>query len=440
MTELAKKILLVFADAYPTSAHYKGGRSLRKGGWDLLFPSITTDVNAKEEFLDAVEELVDAKILHVRWRRFHEGDQVDALYLDDPPALFAAIGRKSPESAASEMLAQLDETPWADRASGGVRLSGAAADRLAHAAAYLRPRLEAGHPVPVATALDLADIGRLLALSRDEALARPIRALSVRLFGDSKRLERLLPVADRLVCAAGLAPISEELRLVRSYPEVTIALFGRIFFAGGREAWHASGDVIGMPEETVARIRSIELDPPRESAASTAHPLRPAVLSIENKESFYVMAGRFADHARERTPAWLVRDGNVSLTPSALVYTAGHPNGAVVALLKLLEESGAAFHHYGDLDPDGILILQELSSALGIDVAPILMNRTLHRRFARYGYTLDAAQRARLSLVRADAPAPIAELAHEIAQTGIGVEQEIIDWESPTAGASLPRL
>jgi len=79
------------------------------------------------------------------------------------------------------------------------------------------------------------------------------------------------------------------------------------------------------------------------------------VLSIENKETFHVFAGRMADFSL-----------------GAVVCSSGHPNPAVVALLRFFAAAGAELLHYGDLDPDGILILQEIGSALTVPVTPAL--------------------------------------------------------------------
>lgn len=385
MTELAKRILSVFAESYPASASYRGGRKLCKSGWEKLFPGIASDVAAKNDFLEAVEELIHAGIVSPRWRRFREGDDLEALYLEDPKAMFDALGVRSPEDTSREMLALLASPPWAR-------------GRLAELAAYVAPRLEAGHPVPVASARELSDVSRVFTLSREEAAALPIRALSIRLFGDSKRLERLLPVADRLSRAVWSAPISEELGLGRSYPEVAFALRGRIRFAGAEE-WTCRGQVLTLPFESVKSIRAIEVGRPVA-----------AVLSIENKETFHVFAHRMTD-----------------LSLAAVVCSAGHPNPAVVALLRHFLAAGASLSHYGDLDPDGILILQELRSALAMPMAPSFMTVDIHRLYAKYGYALDQAQRARLSQVNPQAPDVLRDLAREIGETGVGVEQEIID-------------
>lgn len=389
MTELAREILEVFADSYPTSAHYKGGRRLRKAGWRRIFPRIARDVAAKNEFLDAVDELTDAGVLSPKWKRFREGDELEALYLEKPETMFELLGRRSPEAVAREMIELVRSPDW----SG---------PRRAQLAAALLPLLEAGHPVAPRSAMELADIGRLFSLSRAEAASAPLRALSVKLFGASKRLEALLPLADRVSRSMGERPLSEELGLARSYPEVSIALRGRLTFSGGA-SWSCTGRILTLPLSTVETVVSIELDGHRP----------PAVLSVENKETFHVTASA--------PPA----------DAAALVYTAGHPNPAVIALLRLLAAAGASLRHYGDLDPDGILILTEIESALGATVEPYLMSAEIHRRYASFGYRLEKTQLSRLARAVTDNP-DLGGLVSEIVRTGVGVEQEIIDVASET--------
>lgn len=392
VTELARRILAAFAESYPTSAHYTGGRKLRKAGWEEVFPGIVTDVAAKSDFLDAVDELVTAGILSARWKRFREGNDLEALYLEDPAALFEALGIPSPEAVARAMIAVLDGPAWSN-------------PLLADLAGYLRPRLEAGHPVAVHDARELEHLARLFSLAPEEAAATPLRALSARLYGDSKRLERLLPVADRLARAMGTDVPSGRLGLARSYPEVGIALWGKIRFEGDAPPLECRGQILTLPLSSVRRIRSVEF------AGS--------VLSIENKETFHVLASG-SGQRRALPPATV-----------AIVYTAGHPNDAVISLLRLCAATGARLYHYGDLDPDGILILQEIEKATGAVVTPWLMTAALHRRFARYGYALDRTQIARLSRVEAPAQGDLRGLADAIRETGIGVEQEVIDLDDP---------
>jgi hypothetical protein len=397
MTELARRILFVFAESYPTSASFKGGRRLRKAGWYELFPRITTDVSAKNDFLEAVEELVNAGILTARWKRFREGDDLEALYLEDPQSLFDALDMPSPESISDGMRQVLDSPEWRD-------------PRLRELAEYLAPRLSAGHPVPVRNAAELEDLGRLFLLSSEEAASRPIRALSVRLYTDSKRLEKLIPIADRLSRATGSEPISVTLGLGRSYPEVSFAVRGHISLFGHAGPWTFTGEIVTLPAATLSRIDRLELES-REMAPGPA-----VILSVENKETFHVLA-------QSQTPG-------LPFGIAGIVYAAGHPNDAVKSFLRLCVKAGARVFHYGDLDPDGILITQEIASTLAVPIVPWNMSVELHRHYAAYGYALDSTQMARLALVAETAPRELRELAREIGRTGIGVEQEIIDLEA----------
>jgi len=318
---------------------------------------------------------------------------------------------------------------------------------LAAVTAYLVPRLRAGETVQVRGPSELEDLARLFRLTPAESAASPLRALSVKLYSNSKRLERLLPTADRLSRAVGRAPLSEMLGLSRSYPEVSFALAGGLTFAGAKGHWPCRGQVLTLPLSTVECIQGIELEPIEHAGCESAEPglaepdQQPAsfpptagrlsVLSIENKETFHVLAAGLSD-IKTGLPARSSK-GQPRLPDrlAGVVYTAGHPNAAVVSFLQLCADAGACLYHYGDLDPDGILILQEIQGILGTPVLPWHMSAAVHRRHARHGYALDQSQAARLLLVDANAHEDLRGLAWELQATGIGVEQEIVDLGEP---------
>lgn len=392
---------------------------MRKAGWEEVFPAILTDVSDKNDFLEAVEELVSAGLVSARWRRFRKGDRLEALYLESPEGMYDALGIDSPRTVSQRMLALLRDPEW-KRAE------------LRELAAYLGPRLESGGPVAVRDAGELADLSRLFTMTPAFAAGSPIRALSVRLFADSKRLERLLPVADRLCRGMGHAPLSEALGLSRSYPEVSFALRGSLVPGHGEPPWICGGQVVTLPLPTVSRVERIELD--RSAGA--------AVLSVENKETFHVAAATLhAARGSDPAPPNVAGDSDpadpgapsAALPPgaAAIVYSGGHPNRAVIDFLRTLTRAGAVLYHYGDLDPDGILILQEIQAAVSTPVIPWLMNVATHRRYAPYGYPLDRGQAARLSLLDAAAHEDLRGLAQELRATGIGVEQEVIGPGGP---------
>jgi hypothetical protein len=112
------------------------------------------------------------------------------------------------------------------------------------------------------------------------------------------------------------------------------------------------------------------------------------------------------------------------------LYIGGHPNQAVCALLSLLADAGFIFFHAGDLDPDGILIMHEVSRAAKKPVIPFKMDCATFDRYAQFGKKLSPSILKRLSHnadIMREIP-EITELAARIERTGIGIEQEIIDY------------
>ena len=404
VSSTARKILISFTEAYPLSAHYKGGSRLRLGGWDRRFPEIIRRVEAKEEFLSAVEELVSAGVLSVKWQKFREGDRVHGLYLEDPEAMFRIVGSTHPESERSEMLEVLETC----RSSGqGEPSDRAVSDCVETLSNYLRALLESRHPVPVSDAAELRDVLRLASLEPEVVSGYPIRSVSIRLFGDSKRIERILKTADRIAEAAWGRKLSEYLVLDRRYPETTCKGRFILNFTDGRE-WDFSARAgerpmpVTLPAETVSMLDWLSwVEPPERPPRNRP----PRVLSIENKETFHVI--------------------DIHELPfDGYVYTSGHPNDADLALLRLCAGAGAEILHFGDLDPDGILILRELDRALPEGCTPWMMSAAVHARYLEFGRSLSPAALKRISALAYE---PAGDLIDAIRQTGIGVEQEVID-------------
>ena len=394
LSETARAILEEFASSYPQSAQYRGGRKLRLGGWDRRFPGTLTDVEEKEAFLAAVEDLAAQEVISVRWQRFRSGEAVEALYLEDPAALYRLLGRTSPGERRDELLAVLGESPWSR-------------DELAPLAERLRTLLQEHHPTVIHDPADLRDVGRIFLLSPEDCRGYAVRALSVRLFSDSKRLEALLRAADRLSEETFGEPISPRLGLTRSFPEVTLCVFGTLGVSG--ETWRVSGELVTLAAETLKKVSTVELDRPPATGS-------PWVLSVENKESFHAAC----DAARA---AWSAPLSPRAAPPSALLYTAGHPGSVTARAAALLGESAAATLHFGDMDPDGLLILQELERSSGVPVRPFAMDVDTFSRYEAFGRPLSRHARARLRQVTHADLRSIAKTLHE---RGIGVEQEVI--------------
>ncbi|MFW6362003.1 MAG: Wadjet anti-phage system protein JetD domain-containing protein [Spirochaetota bacterium] len=381
-TNLRLAILNEFQRDYPVSAQFRGGRALRKGRWEQIFPGIETDPQVKDEFLSAAEELEAEGIISIKWARHRRGDRIEALYLKDPMRLHQLLGLPSPEQQREESLAMLKEF----RAGWSEPRSGFTAALIEH----LQARLEAFIPTPCDDPRNLGDLLTLLSADPDLIAELPLRALSVRLCNDSKRLERLLPQADKLSMAAAGEKLSDRFGLARNYPQTALRGELELVLQDG-QSWRLAGNPLFVELQLAGSLALISAEAP--------------VLVVENKETFMTLPYAKCGFA-------------------GLVYGGGHLNPAAAKLLRLVEQSGLEMYYFGDLDPDGLLIFQQAGSFLKGQLIPWHMDAETYQSYVRFGYPLSDGSVARLSQLHEPR---LSELSSLIQQFGRGVEQEVID-------------
>lgn len=414
MTAAVRRILEEFATRYPASAAAAGGAPLR-----LTFARTFRDLeragaDEKESFLEAVEELTHRGILEIHWERHKEGEQVRSLTLRNPEGLFTLLGRTSPVGTAEDARKTAAHIAAAELAASHSSSPEPQPPTVKQAFfEFLASNLDAKDAERGIDETLIRDLERLPIYDGEPAFMTT-RALSVRLFSDSKRCEALLAAAKPLIQRAATAgiPKPDTSPLERSFPETLIAGACTIHFADTKPPLeNPAGAVIGIPGETAGEISAID------TCCSTGRAQRRA-LGVENKESFHVLARA---QATGRLPHFTL-----------LVYVGGHPNTAVQRVFRALARSGWHLSHAGDLDPDGILILQELIDAAGAPVAPWRMDRATFDRYLIHGRTLDGTMLIRTAAIRDETRAlpGIHELLERILATGRGVEQEIIDYET----------
>jgi hypothetical protein len=148
---------------------------------------------------------------------------------------------------------------------------------------------------------------------------------------------------------------------------------------------------------------------------------KPAVLTIENKETFYALADQ-----KNHGPG-----GGLSRYDSFL-YVGGYLNQAAAGIIKILAASGFRIYHAGDLDPDGILILQNIMDIAGKPITPVGMDAAVFDRYLPWARPLAGTMIRQLKKIREDTKAipGLADLIRRIEETGRGVEQEIIDYRA----------
>ncbi|MDR0761267.1 MAG: DUF2220 family protein [Treponema sp.] len=424
MTRWEERIAGVFAERFPRSAaaenllggsgdpcseNASGGRPFRLTAEQLFRDFETSPPDEKEAFLEAVELLEQRGLVRIRWVPRRKREALASLVFPDPAAFFALMGKASPAAVAAEarlVAAEAGHLKTGDTVSAPPAYT----ELFRFLAAAIKP-VDAVRGIDAAAVRDMAKLTAFLADS-GPGPGLTARALSIALYADSKRLESVLSLFGRLLSAAENRGVSvpDFSSLDRSFPETMLAGKLRFFFGGdvGRETKpmeNAAGTIIGLPLAAITRIGKIA--PLKEGGPAAP----PSVLMVENKETFYALAG---------TPG---------TGYDAVLYAGGHPNRAVRALVGVLAGSGFTFYHAGDLDIDGILILQELMDMAGKPVTPVRMDRKTFERYRCYGRKLEASMLRRASLIR-DAVrnlAGIGELIKLIEETGLGVEQEIID-------------
>ena len=258
---------------------------------------------------------------------------------------------------------------------------------------------------------DLRDAARAVAARGEDAgEERILRRESVRLFGDSKRLERLTPWLDLLLfgetAASGLAreDVWAALGLRREPQPLLLAGTGEV---------ELDGDVRLIVPRPFLGV-------PVESLRAVATPAR-VVLSIENLASF---------HDAARLP---------QAAHALLLYTGGMPSpawrAAYARILRALP-AGTRVQHWGDIDEGGFRIAAILA-AVASEVG---------RRLQPWRMSPDVAADA--SAAATPSPATLAqmlrwarragwdELADALQRQPVEIEQEAIAASLPPAQAA----
>ncbi|NTV63969.1 MAG: DUF2399 domain-containing protein [Oscillochloris sp.] len=303
------------------------------------------EVAPRREANLALERLAARGLLRLRWQKWEEGNWLEAIDL---------VGEQ-----AAQLYTLLDRRPRTAQEADLAALLAAERPRPGWHAAFLAwadAQLAAGRiPAPL-DARDLAsstDLLRALAALADLRGPTLERTLSVRVFGDSKRLEKLRAALLRVLREHDLdAPTfgGDQWALLRAHnldrvPE-HIPLAGPLTLA-------------------LADGQQIDLAPFQPSVALSAamlHTATPiscvarAVVSVENSTSF-------SELIAVRPPELLV------------VYSGGFASPSLVRLLLRLRACcpQLPFAHWGDLDAGGLRILAHLRGQLG-PVAPLAMD------------------------------------------------------------------
>ncbi len=364
----------------------------------------------RESFLEALENLARLGIFSLQWKRFREGEELSSISLIDSEALFKRLNLPHPLSeCASAREAAL---AIAGRA-GSAGDAGTLHDSFNWLADALEPSFCYAKLRPLSLSKRLMDLDLLL---QSQTIYAPrgflegisLRALSIKLFSNSKYIEELLTVLAPLLRRMERAgfPLPNLDAFDRAFPETYISGALRLVLDDNSERYidNAAGHILGLSLQTASAVRAI-------LPLGSSGPLR--LISVENKETFIGLASKQA-----------------AVPGQAYLYTAGHPNRVVQLLLACFAASGFALSHAGDLDIEGILILQELIDIAGRPILPLCMDASTFRRYWAFARPLEPSMLNRAAFIRPETRniVGISELIDLILASASGLEQEIIDY------------
>ena len=417
MTLWEIKILETLIDHYFKSSSETEDRNCLRLRTTALFSNFNTaHHDEKVSYLEAAESLEQKGIVKLRWEKRSKGESLGTISCENFEALFETAGRPYPKTEAQNIKTMLSAK------SDALRKTQPSCEQTEKLISLLDFFSDNFSPREIGQGLNLQvmeEIIRLLEYSHNNKMENiTIRALSILLYNDSKHLEYLLSLCSPLFTRAQKALFFQIINFPeRSYPETMIA--GKIVFEFKNTSApmvNAEGIILNLPLESAQKI--VFIKPVTEKLSKT-------VLTIENKETFYALGGN-------------LQKNNLCcdlLIYDCFLYVGGYPNRAAAALIKVLAASGFCFHHAGDLDPDGVLIMQHIQEIAGsvnpeIKITPLKMDSSTFDRYSSWARPLSKQTLSQIEKIneKTKTIAGITELLQRITETSAGIEQEIIDY------------
>jgi hypothetical protein len=425
MTSWEKKIIDEFISHYFDSAPETGeDRSVLRVRSSVLFPNFDASrPDEKESYLEAAESLQRKEIIKLNWEKRGKGERLKTLSCEHFEKLFEEAGRPYPKTEAEKIRVMIGEKVQAIRESepNPTTLSSAMTNKDAlqkeKITAFLEFLSMFFSPREIGQGIDkhiMEEFIRLMEFCSGhfEQEKLTTRALSIMLYRNSKRLETILTLFSPFLSRIQkIVPIPDLSFLERSYPETMIAGKIVINYRNQKQPLiNAGGHILGLPLESAEAIEAIQLVSEKEQKT---------VLTIENKETFYALGSPQKHGAGKDFSRY-----------DCFLYIGGYSNRAAAALVKTLAVSGFSFYHAGDLDPDGVLILQHIQDIAEKPVTPVRMDTATFDQYKAWARTLTKPMLRQIEKIREETKGipELAGLLRRIEETGMGIEQEIIDY------------
>lgn len=236
------------------------------------------------------------------------------------------------------------------------------------------------------------------------------REVSIAVFGDTKYMERrgLFGKTARVLGIFGGQDFAEaDFESKKEYAAALLAEHmvyenptyvnfngnGRISFENGTGIALRRGTPVAIRSDQIGRIREMKIDDRQ-------------VMTIENLTSY-----------------------NRLQSDSFQIYLAGYHNRAKQEFLRKIyaENPGVGkWLHFGDIDPDGFCILENLRKKTGIDFKPYGMGTEMLEAYAAYTKPLTAGDRVKAENLMKDGK--YTDVMKYMLAHDTKLEQEIISW------------
>lgn len=111
-----------------------------------------------------------------------------------------------------------------------------------------------------------------------------------------------------------------------------------------------------------------------------------------------------------------------------LIFLSGYHNLAKQAFIKQIagDNPGKQWHHFGDIDPDGFYIVENLIRGTGIDFHTVYMDTDTLKKYDEYTKPLEERDRRKAENLLA--AGRYTEVMSYMLEKGKKLEQEIVSW------------
>ena len=241
------------------------------------------------------------------------------------------------------------------------------------------------------------------------------RELSIAVLGDSKRWEkkyrsRVCSVLERYGnfndLLLGISD-GEDQEDKREREKILLAEYqvyanpSYVHFKGNAEFLFDDGQRIRMNHQMPAAFSTEAL-----AHLDSVRVLDKRVMTIENLTSF----------------------NRISQEQAFLIFLSGYHNSAKQKLIRKIYDAnpGIVWQHFGDIDPDGFYIVENLRKGTGIDFRPVFMEASILNRYLAYAKPLTERDRRKArSLLSKEM---YGDVVRYMLDTGRKLEQEIVSW------------